>query len=106
MGERKHSKDVEEEEDDTSVCKRFRGLIHILEDEEEDPNVADEEVVSSVMKSLEEEISCCYSGSREDVVSADGEIRSCDIEECTDDLNYLDEPHPALKKRLPVLAPW
>ncbi|KAH9289703.1 hypothetical protein KI387_033820, partial [Taxus chinensis] len=53
-----------------------------------DPNVADEEVVSSVMKILKEEISCCYSGSWEDAVSTDGEIRSCDVE-CTDDLNYL-----------------
>ncbi|KAH9287574.1 hypothetical protein KI387_031691, partial [Taxus chinensis] len=63
--------DVEEEEDDTYVCKSFCGHIHMLEDEEENPNVADEEVVSSVMKILEEEINCCYSGSREDAVSAD-----------------------------------
>ncbi|KAH9300919.1 hypothetical protein KI387_012502 [Taxus chinensis] len=74
MGERKHSTYVEEEEDDTSVCKHFRGLIHMLEDEEEDPSVADEEVVSSVMKILEEEISCCYLGSREDAVSADDKL--------------------------------
>ncbi|GLJ51823.1 hypothetical protein SUGI_1100970 [Cryptomeria japonica] len=82
--QRKHRRGVEEEEHTESACKRFRGLIHTLEDIEDEPIVGDDELVCGVMKCLEQEIISCFS-----LVPDEDEIRSLDMEEPEDEMSYL-----------------
>ncbi|KAH9312485.1 hypothetical protein KI387_027520, partial [Taxus chinensis] len=74
----------------TVLCKCFHGmsaevekLIRLMEDadaeDEEEGTVADEEIVFSVMKSLEEDISCCGCTTTENAASVADEIRSRDM---------------------------
>ncbi|GLJ51826.1 hypothetical protein SUGI_1101010 [Cryptomeria japonica] len=87
MAERKRCREEEEDEYTETACKHFRGLIHILEDIEEEPNAADEELVCGIMKSLEQEIISCFS--LKTAAPSENEIRSLDVEESEDEMRNL-----------------
>ncbi|GLJ51799.1 hypothetical protein SUGI_1100490 [Cryptomeria japonica] len=62
-------------------------LITVLEDGLEEGNVMEDDVICSLMKSLEQEITSCSCS--ENVWSSQGEIRTCDVETSEDEISYL-----------------
>ncbi|GLJ51416.1 hypothetical protein SUGI_1092820 [Cryptomeria japonica] len=85
ISHRIHNRNGKEEEE-MGLEGHFHRLIRMLEDVEDEPNVTDEELLCGVMKSLEQEITSCWSTDNETSVEAD--IRSLDVEESGNEMGF------------------
>ncbi|GLJ51437.1 hypothetical protein SUGI_1093250 [Cryptomeria japonica] len=84
MSHRKNNRDGKEEE--MGLDGHFHRLIRMLEDVEDEPNVTDEELLCGVMKSLEQEITSCWSTENE--ASEEADVRSLDVEESGNEMGF------------------